>query len=59
MMSDFTSFSAMVRRVRAATSDAKRSGGPMIDAMTAQLIRPGSDGDSVHWIPTGRLVSWW
>jgi hypothetical protein len=23
------------------------------------MIHPGFDGDSVHWIPTGWLVSWW
>lgn len=38
MLSDFTSFRTLIRRLRAATSAAKVSGGPTIDAMTAMQV---------------------
>jgi uncharacterized protein (TIGR03083 family) len=38
MMSDFTSFRSLVRRMRAATKAAKAGGGPVIDAMTAMQV---------------------
>lgn len=38
MMSDFTSFGRLVRRMRAAGKAAKAAGGPMIDSMTAQQV---------------------
>lgn len=38
MMSDFTSFGAMVRRMRAATKAARRDGGAVVDAMTALQV---------------------
>ncbi len=43
MLSDFTSFGSMLRRVRAATREAKRNGGAVIDAMTAQQVRDHAD----------------
>ncbi len=38
MMSDFTSFRSLMRRMRAATKAAKKAGGPVIDAMTAMQV---------------------
>jgi uncharacterized protein (TIGR03083 family) len=38
MMSDFTSYSSLMRRMRAATKAAKNARGPLIDAMTAQQV---------------------
>ena len=38
MMSDFTSYSSLVARMRSATKAAKATGGPMIDSMTAQQV---------------------
>lgn len=38
MMTDFTSYRSLMRRMRAATQAAKRTGGPFIDAMTAQQV---------------------
>jgi len=38
MLSDFTSLQSVMRRMRAATKAAKRSGGPTIDAMTAMQV---------------------
>ncbi|MGI8631817.1 MAG: maleylpyruvate isomerase family mycothiol-dependent enzyme [Solirubrobacterales bacterium] len=38
MMSDFTSFPSLMRRMRAATKAAKKTGGPFIDAMTAMQV---------------------
>jgi uncharacterized protein (TIGR03083 family) len=38
MMSDFTSFRAVVRRMRTATRAAKRNGGPLVDSMTALQV---------------------
>ena len=38
MMSDFTSFRSLIRRMRAATRSAKKAGGPFIDAMTAMQV---------------------
>jgi uncharacterized protein (TIGR03083 family) len=38
MMGDFTSFRSLLRRMRAATRQAKRTGSPLVDAMTAQQV---------------------
>jgi uncharacterized protein (TIGR03083 family) len=38
MMSDFTSFRTLMRRMRAATKAAKKAGGPVIDSMTAAQV---------------------
>lgn len=38
MLSDFTSMRSLMRRMRAASSAAKRSGGPMVDEMTAMQV---------------------
>jgi len=38
MMSDFTSFRSLMRRMRAATKAAKKAGEPFIDAMTAMQV---------------------
>lgn len=38
MMGDFTSLRAVMRRMRAASSEAKRTGQPMIDAMTSLQV---------------------
>lgn len=38
MMTDFTSLRSVMRRMRAATKQAKRSGVPVIDAMTAMQV---------------------
>jgi uncharacterized protein (TIGR03083 family) len=38
MMSDFTSLRSVMRRMRAATRQAKRSGVPLVDAMTAMQV---------------------
>ena len=43
MLSDFTSFGAMVRRMRAAPRAAKAEGVPLIDAMTAQQVAEHAD----------------
>jgi uncharacterized protein (TIGR03083 family) len=38
MMSDFTSYRSLMRRMRAATKTAKKVGGPFIDSMTALQV---------------------
>jgi uncharacterized protein (TIGR03083 family) len=38
MMSDFTSFRSLMRRMWAATRRAKRTGSPLVDAMTSQQV---------------------
>ncbi len=38
MMTDFTSFRRLMRRMRSATEAAKRAGGPLIDSMTSQQV---------------------
>jgi uncharacterized protein (TIGR03083 family) len=38
MMSDFTSFRSLMRRMRAATKAAKAAGGPVIDVMTSMQV---------------------
>jgi uncharacterized protein (TIGR03083 family) len=43
MMGDFSSFRALMRRMRAASADSKRSGGPMVDSMTAQQVAEQAD----------------
>jgi uncharacterized protein (TIGR03083 family) len=43
MLSDFTSFGAMVRRMRSATRLAKRDGVPTVDAMTALQVADHAD----------------
>jgi uncharacterized protein (TIGR03083 family) len=50
MMADFTSYRALMRRMRAATKAAKKTGGPLIDAMTAMQV---ADNDGLS---TAELV---
>lgn len=50
MMSDFTSFRSLLRRMRASTRAAKRSGGPMIDEMTAMQVADHAHLDTVELI---------
>lgn len=38
MASDFTSYRSLLPRIRAATKDAKRTGGPMVDSMSAMQV---------------------
>ncbi len=38
MMNDFSSLRSMMGRMRAATKDAKATGGPLVDSMTAQQV---------------------
>lgn len=38
MMRDFSSFRSLMRRMRSASADAKRSGGPIVDSMTSQQV---------------------
>jgi uncharacterized protein (TIGR03083 family) len=47
MLSDFTSFGSLMRRMRSATKAAKQAGGPMVDSMTAQQV-----ADNAHLTPT-------
>ena len=43
MMSDFTSFRNLMRRMRAATKAAKEVGGPLVDSMTAMQVADHAD----------------
>ena len=43
MMSDFTSFRNLMRRMRAATKAAKEVGGPLVDSMTAMQVGDHAD----------------
>lgn len=43
MLSTFTSYRTLIRRMSAATKTAKRSGGPMIDALTAKQVADHAD----------------
>ena len=43
MMTDFTSYRGLVRRMRAATKDSKASGGALIDSMTALQVADNAD----------------
>lgn len=42
MLSDFTSFRSVMRRMRAATKTAKKVGGPVVDSMTAMQVAENS-----------------
>jgi uncharacterized protein (TIGR03083 family) len=46
MMADFTSFRTLMRRMSAATSAAKKAGGPVVDSMTAMQV-----ADTAHLSP--------
>ena len=43
MLSDFTSYRALFRRMRTATAAAKKTGGPVIDSMTAAQVADNAD----------------
>ena len=51
MMSDFTSYRALFRRMRTATAAAKKTGGPVIDSMTAAQVADNAD------LSTAQLVA--
>ena len=51
MMSDFTSFRSLMRRMRAATKAAKSTGEPFIDAMTAMQVADNAV------LSTGELIA--
>ena len=51
MLSTFTGYRTLMREMRAATKAAKRSGGPMIDALTAKQVVDHAD------LSTSRLIA--
>ena len=63
MMTDFTSFRNMIRRMRAATKAAKEAGGPFIDSMTAMQVEDHSDLSTAELIAsvveTGPRAAHW
>ncbi|MGY6501475.1 MAG: maleylpyruvate isomerase family mycothiol-dependent enzyme [Acidimicrobiales bacterium] len=51
MMGDFTSLRSVMRRMSAATKDAKSTGGPVVDSMTAMQVADHAD------LTTGELIA--